>query len=512
MPGEETPPLTPRLRLPTEIWALTFEKLSEEIPDHIQWFSIYDRDPESRPWQLLAIQNLRLVCRTFCNLASPLLCPYLYLEISYESIDRAKGLLKNPRIACGLRGIRLSLAYRPGLLASSRSQFSLHWEVKLENACLELGMELEEDNKPFSWEDNPGLYEKLQAVEKREDMIRTLGNFGQYLGPVNSTSCYNFFRSSHELYKEKHWEQFELLMSGSFVRQLAAALGRVRQPLALHFTDDIQKRYSMMNHRLFLGDTGLADAFIQPPPWNDDKTPGLLPARVLTELPIAIAQAGGWLQSLKLSCPIYRCCHIFPPGVSPERSMAELRSAFRFIRVAEVSCPGHWCAYTSALLSSRGLRHVRIGPGQSRYANSSCPQPNCKRERRRGRWLRTAEPTVRSLRIEDVTIFQAELVPMLSMLSPRCKDIWISSLKSPYCNWSEIIEVLRRKAGSRIASGKCKLHFTALNGGEFPQRPRPPRGNDNDEDYERELAEYDGKMKQVLDYIAGKDAEKWWSG
>ncbi|CAI6091838.1 unnamed protein product [Clonostachys chloroleuca] len=367
---------------------------------------------------------------------------------------------------------------------------------------------------PVSSEDGPGRDEELQAAEKREGMIKTLGNFGQYLGPVNSTSQYNFFRSSHELYKEKHWEQFELLMSGSFVRQLAAALGRARQPIALHFTDDVQKRYSLTNYRLFLGDTGLADAFIQPPPWNGDKTNGLLPARVLTELPIAIAQAGGWLQSLKLSCPIYRCCHIFPPGVlPPERSMTELRSAFKFLRVVEVGTPGYFCAYTLALLSSRSLRHVRTGPGWPwESVHTRCGQPVCNRERRRARWLRTVEPTVRSLRIEDNTILQTELGQILSMLSPRCKDIWISSLKSPSCNWSEMIEILRRKAGSRIASGKCRLHVSGLKGGGFPERPRPPQRSDIDEDYERELAEYDGKMRQLLDYIAGNDVEKWWSG
>ncbi|VUC30786.1 unnamed protein product [Clonostachys rosea] len=490
---------------PTEIWELIFKKLSEEIPDHMQWFSYHFTEPEALPSQLLAIQKLRLVCRTFNNLASPLLCPYLYLDISYESIDRAKELLKNPRIARGLRGIQLSLAYRPENFAYSRSEFSRNWETKLRDACSGLKFELKQDTKPKYWEDNPSLYEKFQAKEKQEAMLSTLRNFAQYLGPVESRRGYEFFRSSHERHKEKHYEQFELLMSGSFVRQLAAALGQIRQPIALNFTDDVREKYNMNNYHLFLGDSRLADTFIQPQPWSEIKD-GLLPARVLTELPIAISQAGGWLQSLKLSCPV-KCCHMFPPLVPPEHSMIQLRDAFKFLRVVDVSRPGGWCMYTSALLSSGSLRYVRIRRRQSRHSDASCNRPVCERERRRARSFRTNKSTVKSLRIEHATISQAELEQMLGMLSPRCKDIRISSVRITFGSWFKIVESLRIKAGSRIGNGKCKLRFANLSGGGFPQRPRIGIH----EDIQRQLAEYDEKMKRVLDYIAGKHVDKWWS-
>lgn len=74
---------------------------------------------------LLTIYNTRQVCRLFNTAASPLLCPFLNLKLDQESLDRAKILLANLRIASGVVGIQASLECRPIELAEDLKQFDV---------------------------------------------------------------------------------------------------------------------------------------------------------------------------------------------------------------------------------------------------------------------------------------------------------------------------------------------------------------------------------------------------
>jgi hypothetical protein len=70
--------------------------------------------------------NNRLVCRTFNRLISPLLCPIVRVSLCSGSIDRLEGLSRNPLIAQGIRGIKLSLLFRPRAIATDFGRYHAH--------------------------------------------------------------------------------------------------------------------------------------------------------------------------------------------------------------------------------------------------------------------------------------------------------------------------------------------------------------------------------------------------
>jgi hypothetical protein len=65
----------------------------------------------------------RLVCRTFNRLISPLLCPVVSVSLCPRSIDRLEGLSRNPLIAQGIRGVRITLLFRPRTIASDLQRY-----------------------------------------------------------------------------------------------------------------------------------------------------------------------------------------------------------------------------------------------------------------------------------------------------------------------------------------------------------------------------------------------------
>jgi len=68
------------------------------------------------------IQSARQVCQLFNQLASPLLCPILQVQLDQASLDLANDISRNPLIAAGVRGIQAVLDYRPEELATDLSR------------------------------------------------------------------------------------------------------------------------------------------------------------------------------------------------------------------------------------------------------------------------------------------------------------------------------------------------------------------------------------------------------
>lgn len=69
------------------------------------------------------VHNIRLVCRLFCSLATPLMFPILRVQLSQSSLDFADKISRTPQMAAGVRGIQVSLGYRPKEIADDMAQF-----------------------------------------------------------------------------------------------------------------------------------------------------------------------------------------------------------------------------------------------------------------------------------------------------------------------------------------------------------------------------------------------------
>lgn len=89
------------------------------------------------------IQNARLVSRRFNDLASPLLCPIVWVDIEQESLDKVEELSRCPRVAQGVRGIVVGLQYRPQELATDLARFKDYCKEQLEEMNASCGYDAE---------------------------------------------------------------------------------------------------------------------------------------------------------------------------------------------------------------------------------------------------------------------------------------------------------------------------------------------------------------------------------
>ncbi|KAK5992037.1 hypothetical protein PT974_05433 [Cladobotryum mycophilum] len=108
------------LNLPEEILQRIF--LHFQAPDissmsRIQWEE--DHRPKRAKRRRRNVQNARLVCRLFNELASPHLSPYLKVQIDKALLNRFEAISQRPHLAKGVCGIWVGLQYRPREMATS---------------------------------------------------------------------------------------------------------------------------------------------------------------------------------------------------------------------------------------------------------------------------------------------------------------------------------------------------------------------------------------------------------
>jgi hypothetical protein len=194
------------------------------------------------------IQSARLVCQLFNQLASPLLCPILQVQLDQASLDLANDISRNPLIAAGVRGIQVVLDYRPEELATDLSRFKDQRKKDLSglyNRCSYyaetwfLGGYDENDDTicplPLrEYNEAMDYYHSLCSAWDR--CVRPAdGNAND----VDSLEHQQVLRQCHEEYRQKHEEQHQLITDGSFVSLLAASISQMAHCSSLHFVDSI---------------------------------------------------------------------------------------------------------------------------------------------------------------------------------------------------------------------------------------------------------------------------------
>ncbi len=111
--------------LPLDILRLIFDRFQEPArghPDHAVLWSEYNTAATCERRKTIA--SLRLTCRIFSQLASPLMFPVLRLQVTQFSLDLANNISRSPLLASGVRGILLSLAVWPKQLADDKTRFA----------------------------------------------------------------------------------------------------------------------------------------------------------------------------------------------------------------------------------------------------------------------------------------------------------------------------------------------------------------------------------------------------
>ena len=189
-----------------------------------------------------ALQNVRLVCRRFCGVASPLLVPVVNAYINSESLSRIDMLTKNPLIATGVRQVKLVLEYRPREVAQD-------WEVykdlqlrnihELRSRC-KLSMRYD-DRETMSVEELK-ISDVLAKITNESDAYHDPRDGNPRLH--SDEDCLKFQKLLYRCFKEyrkRHEEQYQLLKSRSLVETLVVLIGRMTSLRSLSAVDHLRK-------------------------------------------------------------------------------------------------------------------------------------------------------------------------------------------------------------------------------------------------------------------------------
>ncbi|KAF4463338.1 hypothetical protein FALBO_9825 [Fusarium albosuccineum] len=487
------------------------------------------------------IKNLRLTCHLFNEVASPLLCPMLTVRLSKESLIRAEGLFRNTQIARGVIGVDLSLEYRPAEVASCMYRFAA-LKRRVLAAMLNDWKHVVYDEVEWSWEyhtiiETPG-YRLYQNGLHRYHVLAQDWNTHFGVEDVNSLpegrcdpreEALDFLKllgDGYQEYARLHQEQAQLIKDGTFVEKLASLLSRSKRSKSLLIRDT-----SACYCKSWTARDGFYDTFAKPRDFckflaSADKwgtledvhnAVGLPQIKILSELPIAMYNAGMPLRCLTIRClPRDSNYSMLCPGnyISPNatawqdlgaacQQLETLKLGYDIRPYRRLGVPAEGRAYiekyVGAVSSGQQLRSVNLrldAFGFGGWAEDTCHL---------GAAVRSINwPQAEEVHIRGLAMTQAELEGFCSGLGRRMRDFTLESIKLLDGSWVPAIRVLRQKLAARCTDKACRVHLEDLTGRELTQNNW---GGDDDVLDTGFCVVEDELTREVQKYITGEDME-----
>lgn len=354
------------LDLPKELLLDIFGYFVEDFPNN---------DPSKNyrcgSEQLTLLSNNRLVCLAFNTLLSPLLCPVVRVSLCLGSIDRLEGLFRNPLIAQGIRGIAISLRFRPRAVADDFKRYYAHARSILDGLERECDWYTEfqeyerddESDEAVTWHkyneawsrirhvsaawrkeamsretrlegaENPkeeGLGESKidgneanQQQDEDEDEDEEGTNFEDDEISFDFGEAQALLAKSFAKYAAAQADQARIVSDGSFVRSVTRALSCCSLFPFVWFNErelegsksgaiSLSADYDALERTLTEGHEWLhiEDKLCK----GDDQAGLFFPASILTELPLACHDAGVKLRGIDVGCfPLFLdYCSLLP--------------------------------------------------------------------------------------------------------------------------------------------------------------------------------------------------------
>ncbi|PVH72827.1 hypothetical protein DL98DRAFT_520286 [Cadophora sp. DSE1049] len=475
------------------------------------WYSINRIKNADNIARRQIVCNLRLVCRRFNDVASPLLCPVLRVELDEASLERVEKISQSPHLAATVYGIQVVLHYRPKELATDLVQYKARRQKDLEEMIRtcdynaetwSLGGHDEDDETicplPYrqykqgirtyrnifsAWYEAVGL----KAVETRWDK--------EGYPDEKRLEYQQILVEGHDAYRKKHEEQLGLLADGSFVNRLAASMSRMIHSVSLGFIDTIEYSPDPYFEDPTLLSTNmdhLRQLMTKPHDWaiieKLEGEPELLPAKLLSELPIAIHKAGVRLRDVNVGCFPLKVNQSmvcpdrrdpFNPAWSDLRAACQPISKFDFGSGSMNSQPlryehlpadqqGDMDQYLGAMLSGQSLETVRLD-----FHAFGINDGRGKEEPHHiGKLLETVLlPSISSLQLGGgAAMNQNELEKFCSGLGCGLTSLHLYRMELSSGSWAGVLDILRDKVGTRCLEDRCKVSGVSLTGGEFGKK------------------------------------------
>jgi hypothetical protein len=277
------------------------------------------------------MQSLRLTCRRFYHCTSPRLLSRLRLSLDQKSLDLAAAVASNPLLAAGVRSVEVQLSYRSRKLAADLAAFlgfpkPILWKYEDDlDDCPDLfewpERESKENEHDTSGSDSYDEEEQAHIPTEQYESLKSryralftaLDRLSTSTDPTTSDDgpLVEEFRAtllrSWEAYRHEQQKQHDLVTSSAFVRELTKAVSHMQNADTFWFHDhapqtdprDVERCISVVS------DPSILDGILTAPlTWRvaEELDDDLVPARILSELPISLHQAGVSPRHLHIDC------------------------------------------------------------------------------------------------------------------------------------------------------------------------------------------------------------------
>jgi hypothetical protein len=454
------------------------------------WDDYEYSEPDVPRWgQRRDLKSARLACRLFCDLASPHLLSVVELELSPSSLDMLDGISRAPRIAAGVRAIRLWLADRSEDLADDIRMFR--------DACLQRLGETEsnlkydlrrwrEDRQNRPERDRAEQHKGHRVEEAAAAMARLRREWTLYPelpdGEMTLSEYQKLLLQAHHEFRRMHQEQRRLLEDGSFARSVASAVARMGNVRSFRLTSETPDRHKRAffrgrARRRVVRDTDTLIRFLASPvSWSG------YCAKLLWELPIALHRAGASLTDLSLNyLPLSQNAPMLcprSPDTPGDAAWDELSAACEQLEILHVvddsyedlpeEAKSYVDKYLASVLARCGGRLRRL------HLNFRLPLDDAIEFK----WYYAGPvigalqgfPRAQVLLLKGVQLRQAQLEALCDKLGHgNLTRLHLADIRLQSGSWVGAVEILRQKVAlaETKAPGELDVSVRKIFGGEF---------------------------------------------
>ncbi|KAK0714178.1 hypothetical protein B0T26DRAFT_678414 [Lasiosphaeria miniovina] len=290
-------------------------------------------DGEGKVEELSSLQSVRLVCRQFNQIAAPALLSRLRVYLDQPSLDWAAAVSHSSLVASGEFALVRVLALERAEDACRRFIDGYH----------------NTDPNDFTDERTEEVRPGLEEYEEAKDNFGVVGFAWRNLdvGPPLSPQALEYqriLRAGHAECRRRYGEQQRLVGSREFVDKLASAVARMPHASRVVFRDRVDRcpgPYEETPTQFLADNDRLFQVLASPLPWAPSldgwaalsprarERPETTPARILSELPIALHNAGAHLRQLGFGCfPVEYDYHLLEPRPSAAQQPTRTRPAW----------------------------------------------------------------------------------------------------------------------------------------------------------------------------------------
>lgn len=515
--------------LPREILRQIFDHFAAPNASRAQRSHYWERgDDPDRAERQRSVQNLRLVCRLFHDLASLLLFPHLVISVDRDSLEVADKISRHPIFAASVQGIIVDVRIYDASFADDAVTHKSHLKARLrdevgrkawrfrsltkqeqdeflavlpEHAALCAAWSIPNDRIKLAWdiEIEGELSQSIIEAEGDESAQKELAKLKATCFPaqrdIDEETVREFqdvFERGHRNYASRLREQRSLLQDASFMQMMESCMRRLPNLLALSIDSKIPGMYrSGVNYHVL--DMKKLESWVSTtgPPSYRRFEHDLSMAAIMSQTFMAAYNAGVKVQHLSIECFPGSCVtsssqpqethfnedmELYGKGQERKLMLGELFQNMRSVCLKGIYTPmySYWHAYLddciSAAVSSRNMRNARISSIVGGFYTQRTVQEHRDERYSVGRVLGEHAwwPRLEKLHVTDIGFGSKHFDNLLRRVEDgRLHQVILHMVSLLDGRWADVMESLRRSMATKKSPMVPSVSLKELVGGEI---------------------------------------------